>query len=177
MTEEQKLLLALQSHKEEALEAAIRTYTPYLSTVLYRTVGSLLSREDTEEITADVFFSVWQNAVRIDPKKGSLRAYMAGVARNQAIERLRSKKEICSLDAPDAELLPGVSYPPPNPFLWEAVAELGEEDLEIFVRFYRYRESLKEISRAMGMNLSTVKTRLSRGKKKLKQLLNPEEST
>ena len=37
-------------------------------------------------------------------------------------------------------------------------------------------EKIKDISKAMGLNISTVKTRLSRGKRKLrKMLLNAEE--
>ena len=76
----------------------------------------------------------------------------------------------------DGKNIAGSVYPPKNRFLWDAVAELGEEDLELFVRYYRYGESLREISHAMKLNLSTVKTRLSRGKKKLKQILNAEES-
>lgn len=53
---------------------------------------------------------------------------------------------------------------------------LGEPDSEIFVRRYKFDEKIKDISKAMGLNISTVKTRLSRGKRKLrKMLLNAEE--
>lgn len=61
--------------------------------------------------------------------------------------------------------------------IWEAVMDLGELDNEIFVRFYKYDEKLKDISKAMGLNISTIKSKLSRGKRKLKKfLLNAEES-
>lgn len=46
---------------------------------------------------------------------------------------------------------------------------LGEPDNEIFVRRYKFDEKLKDISKAMGLNISTIKTRLSRGKRKLKK--------
>lgn len=48
---------------------------------------------------------------------------------------------------------------------------LGEPDIEIFVRYYLYDEKLKEIAAATALNLSTVKTKLSRGKRKLKNML------
>ena len=55
--------------------------------------------------------------------------------------------------------------------------ELGEPDNEIFVRFYKFDEKLKDISLATGLNISTIKSKLSRGKRKLKKiLLNAEET-
>lgn len=61
-------------------------------------------------------------------------------------------------------------------YVWETVMSLGEPDSEIFVRRYKFDEKIKDISKAMGLNISTVKTRLSRGKRKLrKMLLNAEE--
>ena len=62
-------------------------------------------------------------------------------------------------------------------FLWDAVMSLGEPDNEIFVRYYKYNETLKEIANAMGLNLSTIKTKLFRGKRKLKQLLQDAEES
>ena len=49
---------------------------------------------------------------------------------------------------------------------------LGEPDSEIFVRYYKFNEKIKEISKATGINVSTVKTKLSRGKRKLKIILS-----
>ena len=175
MTEEMKLLCSLKAREEKALEQAIRTYTPYLSAVIYRAAGNSLTKEDTEEIVSDVFLSLWRNADRIDPQKGTLRAYLAGAARNQICKHLRSKKPEVSLEELGTDALEAIPEPSPDSLLWDAVAGLGEEDAEIFVRFYRYGESLKESARAMDIKLPTIKTRLSRGKKKLKQILTDAE--
>ena len=158
MTEEMKLLCSLKAKEEKALEQAIRTYTPYLSAVIYRAAGNSLMKEDTEEIVSDVFLSLWRNADRIDPQKGTLRAYLAGAARNQICKHLRSKKPEVSLEELGTDALEAIPEPSPD-----------------FVRFYRYGESLKEIARAMDIKLPTIKTRLSRGKKKLKQILTDAE--
>ena len=66
------------------------------------------------------------------------------------------------------------------PFLWNGCAvlaeyALGEPDSEIFVRRYKSDEKIKDISKAMGLNISTVKTRLSRGKRKLRKMLSDAE--
>ena len=175
MTGDMKLLCALKAREEQALEQAIRTYTPYLSTVIYRAAGNSLTKEDTEEIVSDVFLSLWRNADRIDLQKGTLRSYLAGATRNQICKHLRSKKPEVSLEELGTDALEAIPESSPDSLLWDAVAELGEEDAEIFVRFYRYGESLKEIARAMDIKLPTIKTRLSRGKKKLKQILADAE--
>lgn len=46
---------------------------------------------------------------------------------------------------------------------------------EIFVRRYKFDEKLRDIAKAMGLNVSTVKTRLSRGKRKLRKILSDAE--
>ena len=175
MIDENRLLHRLQEGREDALETAIQRYTPYLSAVIYRTAGGMLPREDVEEITADVFVSLWRHAGQIDLQRGSVRSYLAGAARNLARDRLRQQTDTVSLEEMDTEVEDSSVSRMQEELLWETVAALGEEDLEIFVRFYRYGETLKEIAGAMDRKLSTVKTRLSRGKKKLKQILTEEE--
>ena len=59
--------------------------------------------------------------------------------------------------------------------VWNAVMSLGEPDNEIFVRRYKFDENIRDISNAMGLNISTVKTRLSRGKRKLRKILSEAE--
>lgn len=178
MAEEQRLLMQLQKKQQNSIDLAIECYTPYLSTVLYHMLGNSLPQEDIEEIIADVFISLWKNADHIDLSKGTLRSYIAAAARNFALKRLNKKKDYTSLD--DIEL-PDEGSTADDRFerdiLWNAVMELGEPDNEIFVRFYRYDEKLSEISNATGLSLSAIKSKLSRGKRKLKKiLLKAEES-
>ena len=178
MPDEYTLLQRLQRHDETALRKAIELYTPYLNTVIYRAVGAAISREDMEEIVADVFVSLWRNSGRIDFQKGTLRSYIAAAARKLAFKRLNSLhttvplEELAAAEEPTA-----AAGQVEEQFLWDCVKELGEQDFELFVRYYKYRETLKQISSATGLKLSTVKTRLSRGKKKLKQILEHAEGT
>ena len=52
-----------------------------------------------------------------------------------------------------------------------AVLEMPQPDKDIFLRFYYYYQSLDDISTEMGINLSSVKSKLRRGRLKLKQSL------
>lgn len=51
------------------------------------------------------------------------------------------------------------------------IQELGEPDREIFMRYYYYEEKISKISKNMGINISTIKTKLARGRKRLKEVL------
>ena len=176
MADESMLLLRLRNREKNSINEAIEIYTPYLSTVIYNMVGNGLPKEDVEEIVSDVFVMLWKNAEYIDLSKGTLRSYIAASARNFALKRLNKKKDYTLLD--DIEL------PTEDNFedieansVWDAVMSLGEPDNEIFVRFYKFDERLKDISKATGLNISTIKTKLARGKRKLKRILsNAEES-
>lgn len=172
MVDETKLLFRLQKRRRSAIDQAIEIYTPYLGTVLYNMVGTNLPQEDIEEIVSDVFVTLWKNAEYIDLSKGTLRSYIAATARNFALKRLNKKREFASLD--NIELTDEKSFADDNSdseALWDAVMSLGEPDNEIFVRYYKYDETLKDISKATGLNISTVKSKLSRGKLKLKKIL------
>lgn len=175
MVDESKLLMQLQKRHKNSINQAIEVYTPYLSTVLYNMVGNGLPKEDIEEIVSDVFVVLWKNAEYIDLSKGTLRSYIAATARNLALKRLNKKKDYTNLD--DIEIPIEDEFTVDNKkSIWDAVMRLGEPDNEIFVRFYKYGEKLKDISKATGLNISTIKTKLSRGKRKLKKILNAEES-
>ena len=83
-----------------------------------------------------------------------------------------------SLPKEDIELSDGKNFIEENfhnNYVWETVMSLGEPDSEIFVRLYKFDEKIKDISKAMGLNISTVKTRLSRGKRKLRKMLSNAE--
>ena len=175
MAEEEKLLMRLKNRKRNAIDEAIEVYTPYLSTVLYNMLGNRLPKEDIEEILSDVFVTLWKNADTIDLEKGTLRAYLAAVARNFALKKLNKQRDYTSLDEielPDeAAVLEENTADSVVWVVWDAVMSLGEPDNKIFVRYYKFGEKIREIAKATGVNPSTEKTKLSRGKRKLKEIL------
>ncbi len=173
MADEVKLLMRLKDKERDSIDEAIEVYTPYLSTVLYNMVGNRLPKEDIEEIVSDVFVTLWKNAKYIDLEKGTIKSYIAAVARNFVLKRLNKKIDHTCLD--DIEISDEASASEENStnsVVWDAVMSLGEPDNEIFVRYYKFDEKLKDISRATGINISTIKTKLSRGKRKLKRILS-----
>ncbi len=176
--DESKLLQRLQQRKRNSLEDAIKQYTPYVSTIIYRTIGDLAPAEDMEEVIADTFFKLWIHADKICEEKGCIRAYLGAVARNTAMNKLRTIKTdlelddtvFCANDGPQEEIMRKDT----SQSLLRLILSLGEPDSEIFIRYYYYEEALKTIARRMDLNLSTVKSKLLRGKQKLKNRISKE---
>lgn len=180
MINEVILLKRLKQKKCSALQKAIDIYTPYISVVLFNMAGNMLMEEDIEEIVSDTFIALWKNASFIDFEKGSIKSYLAGAAKNIAAMKMRSiKPEYISIDdlqiKSDDNASEALIEHDKSVMLWKAVAELGEPDNEIFIRYYKYGEKIKNIASALDMNISTVKTKLARGKKKLKEKLSDME--
>ena len=169
--DENSALQALCAGDEAALMWFIDRYTAYVATIINNMLLPRLTAADAEEAAADVFLALWKNAPRIKP--GGVRAYLGGIARNKA---LRSLREELPLEE-DVLSIPG---PGPDEALTErelaertrrAVELMPEPDREIFLRHYYYCQGVADIALALDMNANTVKTRLRRGRERLRKEL------
>ena len=176
---EEKILRGLKNQRRSSLEKAIAIYSPYVNVIVYNIIGGAMSKEDIEEAVADVFISLWNNAGYINEQKGSLRSYIGAIARNKAKNKLReisihaeiNDNTVSDCKSPENEVVE-------NEFgrmLYECIMALGEPDSEIMLRYYYNNEKIREISQAMDINISTIKTKLKRGRQRLKQLLSEKE--
>lgn len=176
MVDEYKLLNGLIKKRNNSLKQAIEIYTPYLSVVLFNLFGYSLSHEDAEEIISDVFVILWNNAYRIDLDKGTIRSYISASARNLALKKLKKQNDYIPIEEIDFKCTTNEApCGDLSEIVWSLVMELGEPDNEIFVRYYKYGEKLREISKNMNINISTIKSKLSRGKLKLKKIMESTE--
>lgn len=172
--EDKKLLRRLQKGDTAALSALIDRYARYTAAIVRNIIGVSMGEEDVEEVVSDVFYVLWEQAERIEP--GNLKGYLSRVARNKAVNKLRERGEEMPLE--DDVILSGGEEPErifsdkeQRAALQTALLAMGQPDREIFLRHYYYCQCVADIGEAMGMNLSTVKSRLARGRKKLKTLL------
>ena len=175
MTDEEKLLIDLKKRKRGSLEKAIDIYTAYVSVIVYNIIGDIMTKEDVEEVISDVFVALWHSAETLDNDKGSIRTYLSAVARNCAKKKLRSFQTFSELNeniiAFNSEPNEKLEANEEKLMLLELIRELGEPDNEIFLRHYWYDEKLSKISDITGICQSTIKTKLHRGRIKLKEIL------
>ena len=171
---EEALLRRLRADDTAALEEIIAAYSPYVFSVLSRRLGPFRTPEDLEELASDVFFSLWRHRKRL--RSAHLRGWLSRVADNAAKDFLRRQRlktvnaEDClNLSDPAAEALADTALR--RQVLRQALDRLDPESREMFRRYYYQGCTVEQIAQAMDKNPATVKSRLRRGRQKLKEVL------
>lgn len=171
---DRELIRGLQRREAEALEALMDRYLPYVSAVVWGVLGDALPREDAEEAVSDAFVAAWEHPECL--RLGHIKAWLGAVARNGARNRLRAAgrtlpmdEDVLTLSAPGPEGEAAMAEL--KAFLRRAVETLGHPDREIFVRYYYYNQPVAAVAAAVNLPPNTVKTRLARGRARLKQEL------
>lgn len=169
------LITAIQRGDPRALEYIIDKYSGYVMAVVEHTLGKQATQEDKEELVADTFVSLWKNADALEANS-RLKAWLAVVARNAAINKAQSLRpeETLSDDFvisdPSSASAP-VELKEQAYAVRAAIGELKEEDQELFMRHYFYYQSIPDIAAETGINPSTIKSRLFRGRQVLRAIL------
>lgn len=178
LTEEQALRQMKQG-SQDALAWFIQRYGAYVSTIIHNIIGQRMSNADVEEVASDVFLALWNNAGKILPN--AARSWLATVARNAARSRLRRASDTLPLDeeavivddrTPEATL----ERREQAVRVRMALLSLNPVDREVFLRFYYYYQKTADIAADMGLNESTVRTKLNRGRAKLRDFLLREDN-
>lgn len=168
----------LRQKRTRALEVAIDRYGAYVATVIRNVLGANGTMEDAEELSSDVFFTLWEHATEVEA--GKLKQWLGAVARNRARDLLRKRKTLLPMDQ-DVLLIASES-PEDKAFsnlkkqeLLDCIKAMGQPDKDIFLRYYYYYNSIEEIALSMGLSVGTVKSKLHRGRKRLKERLVEQE--
>lgn len=171
---EEKVIQKIRDKDPDGLSALMDRYIPYVSTVVWNILRSAMTVQDAEEVVSDVFMAAWNQPEDLRP--GKVKAWLGAVARHKAKNKLRELGQDLPLEEDILEL-PDIS---PFAFLEraeekrlvrQAVDSLSPKDREIFLRYYYYAQQISEISREMRIPESTIKSRLRRGRMKLKEYL------
>ena len=170
-----RLVQEIREGDQAALGCIIDRYTAYVSTIVWNIVQDRLTKPDVEEIVSDVFLALWRSADKVH--KGKLKGYISVIARRRAINALHSVKQASSLEddelpftapGPEEEYLRQTEYEA----LHRTVDELPEPDRTIFIRHYYCFQRTAEIAAALGIHVSAVQQKLSRGRERLRRALS-----
>ena len=170
-----RLVEKLKKHDEKALSQIIEQQSRFVASVIYNILKGSLSKEDIEEVTADVFVTLWNNAEKV--QEGKLKGYLCSIARTRTLNKIKSLKNTAVLNIDD--------YDPEDDFsialdaekkdihreLREVIKEIPLPDREILIRYYYYNQTVSQIAAEMKMNLETVKSKLRRTREKIKTKL------
>lgn len=136
--------------------------------------GLLRDRSAAEDVTAQAFERAYRRRRGFDPRRGSGRAWLFGIARNAALDELRRRRRIAELavDPEDAEAAPADETAEGafrRAALREAMAKLEARERELVALKFFAGLSNAEIADVIGTSESNAGTRLHRTVSKLRR--------
>lgn len=158
------------------MEKIIELYTNYICKIIRNSYFNI-SDEDMEEITLDVFLTLWKNQYKLDLNK-NLSSYIAGITRNLIKKKYRNLKLNANIDNFEEEIIDtnnielNIYQKDKNEVIIQELNKMKNEDKDIFIMYYYENIKLNEISRRLKISESKVKVKLYRIRKKLKKVLN-----
>jgi RNA polymerase sigma-70 factor (ECF subfamily) len=175
-----ELLRRMRLGDETALEALYGRYGGLVFTLALRIVGD---PELAREVLQDTFLRSWDGRETYDPERGRVAWWLMGIARNRAVDLLRSRphqarlreQERLSSDAPAGELHhPGASDTVMvRHTVIQALEDLSGSQREAIELAYYGGLTQAEIARHLGQPLGTIKSRIREAMERLRTRLEP----
>ena len=140
----------------------------------WRMSGSATAAAD---ITQDVFMGLLRHPDRFDPDRGSLRAFLLGIARNLALKHWRAEHRLEPLD--DENVVAGpidLDRGEIGDIVGRAVRALRPLQREVVILAEYEGLTLAEVARAVDADVGTIKSRLHRARENLRRTLAPLRS-
>lgn len=157
----------IKALKEKENAAYHHLYTHYKGSLFSIISNIIPETEVAEDVLQETFITVWKNIDKYDPEKGRLYTWLLNLARNTAINKLRSKNYKNSLKNDDISNLvnnddiKGINQININQIGLRTEVRKLKEDLKNVVELaYFSGFTQEEVSRALNIPLGTVKTRL-----------------
>lgn len=175
-----ELLTAMQAGDEQAFVALYRRRHQGIFRFALQMCGSQALAED---ITQDVFIVLIRETHSFDPTRGSLNAFLFGVARNQLFRRLQRERFYAPLENDEAEDIE-VAATGDDPLhqitrtetiesVRNAILTLPERYREVVVLCDLEEMSYAETAEVLGCAVGTVRSRLHRARGLLIEKLRP----
>lgn len=165
-------------------EAFAEFYKRHISLVYSTAFRVLNNASDAEDVAQDVMFMLWEKSPMYDKSRGKPGTWTVTMARNKAIDRLRSIQRRIKLNTgieeetriheqtsetslPTDDLEAGEQ----NSFVRSAVLKLNKDQREVIEMAYFNGLSQQEISERINKPIGTVKARIRRGMIRLRRLV------
>jgi len=180
-----ELVVKAQGGKLDAFEELARRHTQLIYRALIGILGNAADAQDTMQ---DTLLSAFKHIGEFQGRS-RFSTWLVSIARNSALQRLRSRRNTESLDENDAA--EHCEFRPRHIATWQEnpeqshsrteIRQLVEKGLLQLPAKYRVivmlrdieQLSTEDVARQLGLNVPTVKTRLLRGRLMLREWLSP----
>lgn len=170
----EQLITLLLSRDEKGFNYLYDNYSPAFYGVIFRIVNY---EEEANEVLQDTFVKIWNSITSFDQNKGTLYTWMLNIARNSAIDRLKSKSfqnDLQNQSIPDfVDDNKSLSTEQKHEFNEvEKLVNTLKSDYRILInKAYFGGFTQEEIAEELGIPLGTVKTRTRAALLELKNVL------
>lgn len=161
---EQDLLELLQTKSEKSFSILYDNYSAAIFGVVNKIVRS---EEIASDITQDSFVKIWKNLDNYSSTKGTIFTWMLNIARNTAIDKIRSQEYLQTRQNLEIESYVGVIDNENSTALNidaiglnKLVEKLRPEYRQLIDLVYFKGYSQSEIADEFGIPLGTIKTRI-----------------
>lgn len=173
---EEELIQALRNHEKIGAEALYDMYSASLYGVILRIVTEETAAED---VLQETFVKIWHSFASYSTEKGRLFTWMVNIARNLAIDKVRSKDFRNQSKNQDIENnvtfideQRNTVYKPELMGIKDLVETLKPEQKSILELVYFKGYTHVEAADELGLPLGTIKTRLRMGIQQLRRHFN-----
>lgn len=182
-TEDTELIALIAQQNEAALDAL---YDRYHRLVFSVALAIVHRREEAEEITLDIFTTVWRKAGTYRSDKAKVSTWLTRMTRNRAIDILRreeirplkhsvewaSRPALMAYASETTEEAAALKFERQR--IREAMILLSENQREVLALAYFGGYSHTEIARVLDLPLGTVKGRIRSAMQRLRACLRDE---
>ena len=184
LAEDKDLISGIRDRDRMALEAL---HSRYSGAVYGLAMRMLRDAGAAEEVAQDTFFNIWRRAGSYAAQRGSVTAWLFGIARNRAIDELRKRRRAADrfqngvdlankpAETRDSDPAEYAALMHESRRVREALDELRPEQRQVVALAYFAGMTHTQISKELGQPLGTVKTRMRLAIKKLRRALEPSE--
>lgn len=140
---------------------------------MFRAARSLLDCDaDAEDAVSKAVLNAWQNVPKLRDSS-RIKPWLIKITVNSAYEIRRRGAKITYFDE-----IPDVSLPDEHRYddLWEAVSALPDDRRTAVVLYYYDGLSIEEIAGVLSLPEGTVKSRLSRARDQLREMLKEDRN-
>jgi RNA polymerase sigma factor (sigma-70 family) len=137
-------------------------------------ISLLGDRSTAEDLTALAFERLYRSRARLDPRRGTPRAWLFSIARNAALDELRQRRRRSSYSLGE-DLIDERTYGEAfenverRAMVADALAALPLREREVVLLKFHGQLSNSELARALGISESNAGTRLHRALARLRE--------
>lgn len=177
---EENFINQLKMRNEEALDYILQQYGWIVKSTVKKHLYNLQSVQG--ECINDILMAVWYNIDSFDGSSGKFKNWLAGVSKYKCIDYKRKYLKSLQYENID-DLNISVEDTSLNEIVNNEISKdlesmlncLKKEDKDLFLKLYVQEKDMNDICLETGLRRDIIYNRLSRGKKKIKNLFNLKE--